>query len=143
MNSVNLALTLLLALALSSCMSRVDLQNGTFSGRHVRLGTDMALLNKKLDVVLVKDGRVFTSKLDGTYKEVHKMKRLHAWVLMRTVKRTGIRKEHVDEPGKQLTYFLQYNTNKHNYQWRWGKNGATPPKQLQKPVDELLGYLKK
>lgn len=138
-----LSTILLAVLLLFACKSRVDLENGTFTGRHIRLGSEVMLINKKMEVVLVKDGRIFASGFDGKYKEVYKMKRIPTWLLLRTVKRTGMKGDSFDEPGKQLSYFLQYNSNRKDFQWKWGKDGAVPPEQLKKPVDDLREYLKK
>jgi len=142
MNFKTLILFCLIA-AISSCRSRVNLQQGTFSGKHVRVGTEVKLFQKNIELVLVKDGRVFMNDLSGKYKEIHKMKRLHAWALLRTIKRSGIREKTLDEPGPLMTYFIQFNTNKDQYAWIWGKDGANPPEEIQSSVDELMDIMNK
>ena len=143
MKLLHLILVLLVTLTVASCRSRVDLENGTFSGRHVRLGSQVALLQKNIEVVLVKDGRVFMSDLSGKYKQIHKMKRWYAFLLIRSVKRSGIREKEIDRPGIMLTYYVQYNSKKGQYSWVWGKDGANPPDELSDEFDEILDLFNK
>ncbi len=134
---------LLICFTFASCKSRVDLKQGTFTGKHIRVGSEVKLFQKNIELVLVKDGRVFMNDLSGDYKEIHKMKRLHAWALLRTIKRSGIREKKVDQPGNLMTYFVKYNTNKNQYGWVWGKDGANPPEQIEESVSELLNLMNK
>lgn len=143
MKNARLLAIILVTLSIASCRSRVDLEKGTFSGRHVRLGSKVALIDKNIEVVLVKDGRVFMSDLSGSYKEIYKMERWHAWMLLRSVKRSGIRDKNIDNPGIMLTYYVQYNSKKGQYSWVWGKDGAKPPEELGDEFDEILQLFNK
>jgi hypothetical protein len=132
---------LIIALFMSSCKSRVNLEAGTFSGKHIKVGTQLPFVNETIEVVLVKDGRVFMKKPSKAYEEVHKMKRLHAWALMKGVKKSGITKKEVNDPG-MISYYLQYNTKANSYKWVWGKKGVGPPDELEETLNELMGYMK-
>lgn len=143
MNDLRIIFLLTAVLSIASCRSRVDLEKGTFSGEHVRLGSKVALLEKNIEVVLVKDGRVFMSDLSGKYKQIHKMNRLHSNKLIRSVKRSGIREVEIDRPGVMMTYYAQYNSKKGQYSWVWGKDGANPPDELNDEFDEILELFNK